>query len=132
MGRDRNLTLVQEYPWLDCMLDDTNTTKNEQCITWIDMLPQGWSDLIKSMCKDLKVLLDQYGITNKYRVAEAKEKWGMLRWYDYLADYEPMPDDVIELVQGYEAKSLGICMVCGRPKDSKQFVCDLCAEQFNL
>lgn len=135
MGRDRNRELVEgfslernenreivaEYPWLDI--------GNEQ-LTLLDTLPTGWYDLVLDMCKELKRELIKYNLVSKYEVAEAKEKWCMLSWYDGLDDLSPMPSTITDIVCKYEMQSKEVCMMCGRPKPKDQLLCDRCMERY--
>ena len=121
MGRDRNRELIAEYPWLDI--------GNEQ-LTLLDTLPVGWSGLILDMCKEIKRELVKYDLVSKYQVAEAKEKWYGLRWYDGLDDLSPMPSAITDIVCKYEMRSKEVCMMCGAPKPKDQMLCDICMEQY--
>ena len=121
MGRDRNRELIAEYPWLDI---------SDKRLTLLDMLPMGWSDLILDMCKEIKRELVKYDLVSKYQVAEAKEKWYELRWYDGLDDLSPMPSAITDIVCKYEMRSKEVCMMCGAPKPKDQEVCDRCMEQY--
>ena len=118
MDVETNKELIAEYPWLK--IDD-----DYEC-TLLDLCPQGWHNLVLDLCDELKHKLIQHGIFDKYRVAEAKEKYYMLRWYDYLEDAESMPEDIIKLVRSFEEKSSHICMICGRTKLPNQAICNLC------
>lgn len=110
--------LIELYPWLYPYPNDNSTL--------LDALPSGWKDLILDLCAELKELLDKHDLTDKYRVAEAKEKWFMLRWYDYLTDGSDMPQDVVDLVMRYEEQSQYVCMLCGGDKDSTKPCCISC------
>ena len=121
MGRDRNRELIAEYPWLDI---------SDKQFTFLDTLPIGWSDLILDMCKEIKRELVKYDLVSKYQVAEAKEKWYELRWYDGLDDLSPMPSAITDIVCKYEMRSKEVCMMCGAPKPKDQEVCDRCMEQY--
>ena len=121
MGRDRNRELVEEYPWLNIGYEQ---------LTLLDMLPMGWSGLILDMCKEIKRELVKYDLVSKYQVAEAKEKWYELRWYDGLDDLSPMPSAITDIVCKYEMRSREICMMCGRPKPKDQLLCDICMEPY--
>ena len=116
MERDRYL--IERYPWLYPYPNDDGTL--------LDALPSGWRDLILDLCADLRVLLDKYNLVDKYRVAEAKEKWFMLRWYDYLTDGSEMPQDIDDLVMEYEEQSQYVCMLCGNDKRSTEPCCTSC------
>ena len=115
--RVSNKDLITEYPWLDI---------GDDRYTLIDMLPTGWHYLVLELCDKLKHKLIGRDLFGKYHVAEAKEKWYMLSWYDYLDDFEPMPEDIVDLIREYEEKSKYICMVCGRLKRASDEVCDVC------
>ena len=121
MGRDRNRELVAEYPWLDI---------GDEQLTLLDTLPMGWHDLILDMCKEIKKELVKYDLVSKYQVAEAKEKWCMLSWYDGLDDLSPMPFTITDIVCKYEVQSREVCMMCGAPKPKDQMLCDRCMEQY--
>lgn len=116
MERDRYL--IERYPWLYPYPNDGGTL--------LDALPSGWRDLILDLCADLRALLDKYNLVDKYRVAEAKEKWFMLRWYDYLTDGSEMPQDVVDLVMRYEEQSQYTCMLCGGFKSPTEPCCTYC------
>ena len=121
MGRDRNRELIAEYPWLDI---------GDKQLTLLDALPMGWSGLILDMCKEIKMELVKYDLVSKHQVAEAKEKWYELRWYDGLCDLSPMPSAITDIVCKYEMQSKEVCMMCGAPKPKDQEVCDRCMEQY--
>ena len=121
MGRDRNRELIAEYPWLDIGYEQ---------FTLLDTLPMGWHDLILDMCKEIKKELVKYDLVSKYQVAEAKEKWCMLSWYDGLDDLSLMPPAITDIVCKYEMQSREVCMMCGRPKPKDQMLCDRCMEPY--
>ena len=121
MGRDRNRELIGEYPWLNIGYEQ---------FTLLDMLPMGWSGLILDMCKEIKMELVKYDLVSKHQVAEAKEKWYELRWYDGLCDLSPMPSAITDIVCKYEMQSREVCMMCGASKPKDQMLCDICMEQY--
>ena len=114
--------LIERYPWLCPYLDENNDYNS----IVLDALPSGWRDLILDLCAELKELLDKYDLADKYRVAEAKEKWFMLRWYDYLTDGSEMPQDIVDLVMRYEKQSQHVCVFCGGDKSSTKPCCTSC------
>ena len=121
MGRDRNRELIEEYPWLNIGYEQ---------LTLLDTLPWGWHDLILDMCKEIKKELVKYDLVSKYQVAEAKEKWYGLSWYDGLDDLSPMPPAITDIVCKYEMQSREVCMMCGRPKPKDEMVCDRSMEPY--
>lgn len=123
---EQNRYLIELYPWLCPYLDDNGVIPNDYSGTLLDTLPSGWRDLVLDLCAELRVLLDKYNLVDKYRVAEAKEKWFMLRWYDYLTDGSEMPQDIVDLVMRYEEQSQYVCMLCGGDKRSTEPCCTSC------
>ena len=123
---EQNRYLIELYPWLCPYLDDNGVIPNDYSGTLLDTLPSGWRDLVLDLCAELRVLLDKYNLVDKYRVAEAKEKWFMLRWYDYLTDGSEMPQDIVDLVIRYEEQSQYVCMLCGGDKRSTEPCCTSC------
>ena len=115
---ERDRYLIERYPWLCPYPNDDGIL--------LDALPSGWRDLILDLCAELRVLLDKYNLVDKYRVAEAKEKWFVLRWYDYLTDGSEMPQDIDDLVMEYEEQSQYVCMLCGGDKSSTEPCCTSC------
>lgn len=115
---ERDRYLIERYPWLYPYPNDDGIL--------LDALPSGWRDLILDLCAELRVLLDKYNLVDKYRVAEAKEKWFMLRWYDYLTDGSEMPQDIVDLVMEYEEQSQYVCMLCGSEKGLAEPCCISC------
>ncbi len=110
--------LIERYPWLYPYPNDNGIL--------LDALPSGWKDLILDLCAELRVLLDKYDLVGKYRVAEAKEKWFVLCWYDYLTDGSKMPQDIVDLVMKYEWQSQYVCMFCGGNKRPTKPCCTSC------
>ena len=125
---EQNRYLIERYPWLCPYLDNNGEIPNDYDYngTLLDALPSGWGDLILDLCAELRILLDKYNLVDKYRVAEAKEKWFMLRWYDYLTDGSEMPQDIDDLVIGYEKQSQYVCMLCGSDKSLTEPCCTSC------
>lgn len=114
--------LINKYPWLD-IGDDKHTL--------IDLLPVGWHVLVLDLCVELRNALPPC-LVDKYKVAEAKEKYYMLRWYDYIDDFGEMPEDITDIVCKYEEKSKGVCMICGASKPKDQPFCGACMELHNI
>ena len=114
--------LINKYPWLDI---------GDDKYTLIDLLPVGWHVLVLDLCVELRNALPPC-LVDKYKVAEAKEKYYMLRWYDYIDDFGEMPEDITDIVCKYEEKSKGVCMICGASKPKDQPFCGACMELHNI
>lgn len=82
--------------------------------TELDALPSGWYKAFGlQICKEIKQALLKAGgrkALMSYRIAQIKEKWGYLHWYDNSAIKE-----VHDVIGKYEAISLKTCIHCGKP-----------------
>ena len=100
--------------------------------TELDEMPPGWRKAFgEQMCEEIMEELDANNMVDTYRVVQIKEKYGMLRWYDY--GFTKKGSDIISK---YEDMSKHICIACGKPATliSTGWIspwCDECAEQIN-
>lgn len=127
-----NEVIISSYPWL-ALYDDNNNLRTE--ITLLDLLPEGWRGLVLEMCQEIAEVLQDCDMSkHRYQVAEAKEKWCALDWYDYMGTWDKewccltVPDEIREITQEYWNKSKEVCMICGAPKSKDEQVCQKCAE----
>lgn len=118
------------YPWLAIMGDDGIPLIEA---TLLDLLPEGWRGLVLDMSYCIARALDNHGISrDKYKVADAKEKWYALSWFSYIDDWDDLneivnvPDDVLAIEREYEIKSKNVCMMCGKNKRVDELVCKEC------
>lgn len=96
--------------------------------TELDAMPCGWRKAFGiQMCKDLRKQLWKEGNLFKYRIAQIKEKWGELCWYDACASKE-----VHEIIEKYEKLSRNTCIICGEPatKISGGWISPFCDKHF--
>ena len=127
-----NKEIIELYPWLALYDDHSNLIEDT---TLLDELPKGWRELVLDMCYDIGEVLYEYDIPKeKYQVLEAKEKWGVLSWCDYLGTWDKetldiMPDEIEEVVQEYENKSKEVCMMCGATIEPNELMCKECIKK---
>lgn len=80
--------------------------------TELDSMPKGWRTVFGlKMCKEIKQSLLKIGdkkLLHKYRITQIKEKFGVLRWYDYCSTKE-----IQKIITKYEIISKRTCIVCG-------------------
>jgi len=96
--------------------------------TELDAMEPGWRKAFGiQMCKELKVQLKKDKYLYKYRIAQIKEKFGSLCWYD-----EGASKEVRDITMKYEDMSWHTCIVCGKPatKISSGWICPYCDEHF--
>lgn len=89
----------------------------------MDECPLGWKDLIRDLCNELALKLEEQGLLKGYKVLQAKEKYGSLRWYDVGGS-----EETDQIVRKYEELSNFICCDCGEPAEyvSTGYICPYC------
>lgn len=137
-SNDHKRWLLMEYPWLRMEEDEAINyldIEEDKIYTYIDCAPEGWAKLCEDLCAELKVILEKANYTEDYKLAQVKEKYGSLRWYD-----NGVPNIIWEeyskIIRKYEELSFRTCCICGAPatKISRGWICpfcDKCAEKFN-
>ena len=114
------------------LLDRVNNNKPEDI--FIDEMPRGWCIAFgKQMVLELADILEKENFTDKYTLIQAKEKFGMIRWYD---NFNPSIKEYDEWLNKYEKLSAVTCAGCGEPatKISQSWICpwcDVCAEDIH-
>ena len=96
---------------------------------WLNEVPNGWHDLFLDMLIELNNVLDRCGIKDKYEFIDVKEKYGVMRIYDYMTDYSDVPQEVMDVVHKYEEMSKKFCPICGKPKDIP-YMCRDCEDLY--
>lgn len=123
--------ICKRYPFL--IIRNWKTDEPiEYPYTYLDDMPHGWKRAFGiQMCEEIRKVLIKGNYLYDYRVAQIKEKFGTLRWYD-----EGAPDSIYKEIQDiiykYEEISAHTCITCGKPatKISTGWIspfCDKCA-----
>ena len=130
MDAEKDKILCERYPNL---YRDRNRSSRETCMCWGFTCGDGWYSLIDELSAKLEaeiVKMKQEGVTGDDlpAAAQAKEKFGLLRFYMTHAT-EQMYDMIAEA----ETKSGTICEDCGEPGQLRpggwiRTLCDGCAE----
>ena len=131
----KNKKLCKRYPFI--IIRDWKTDKPTDCdFTYLDDMPDGWRKAFGiQMCEEIREILIKGNYLYDYRIAQIKEKFGALRWYD-----EGTPDSIYREIQDiiykYEKISAHICISCGKPatKISTGWImpfCDKCADKLS-
>lgn len=131
----KNKRLVERYPFLLPRNRWTGEVVEgyDYSYTELDAVPEGWRKAFgEQMCEELREELVKHGLLNEYRIAQIKEKYGMLCWYD-LGCTEKM---LHEIIPKYTALSKRTCIECGKPatKVSIGWVypyCDVCVAKLD-
>jgi len=127
--------ICKRYPFL--IIRNWKTDKPiEYPYTYLDDMPYGWRRAFgKQMCEEIRKVLIKDNYLYNYRVAQVKEKYGTLRWYDDGAP-SSIYCELQDIIDKYEELSYRTCICCGRPatKISKGWIspfCDRCAGKLN-
>lgn len=123
--------ICKRYPFL--IIRNWKTDKPiEYPYTYLDDMPYGWKQAFgKQMCEEIRRVLIKENYLYDYRIAQIKEKFGALRWYD-----EGAPDSIYREIQDiiykYEKISAHTCINCGKLATKKSLgwispFCDNCA-----
>ena len=124
----KNKALCKRYPFL--IIRDWKDDPIEKDCTYLDDMPDGWRRAFGiQMCEEIRQVLVKKNQLYTYRIAQVKEKFGGLRWYDYSSAPE-----IDRIIYKYEDISYHTCVRCGRPatKMSRGWICpycDKCAEK---
>lgn len=118
--------LLREYPFLQ-QKDFKGTPIAGY--TFLDDLPRGWVIRFgEQLCKDIKIVLKENNLLDKYEIYEVKEKYCGLRWYD---NY---PEVTRRIISYYDKLATHTCLNCGA-EASKNFdipFCDNCRDSHIL
>ena len=138
-----NKKLCKRYPFLiprnrwtyKLAWDKTNKYLMPYSYTELDAMPDGWRRAFGiKMCEEIREELVKYNYLNKYRIAQIKEKFGELRWYDLGI---PRNSKIWDIIDKYTELSHHTCMICGRPAETSSdgywlyTLCDKCKEKIN-
>lgn len=131
----KNKKLCKRYPFLIIQNQRINKPIDYN-FTYFDDIPKGWRKAFGiQMCEDIRKILIKANYLYDYHIAQIKEKFGGLRWYDY-----GVPPSIFQELQDtiskYEELSYRTCINCGRPatKISLGWInpfCNKCADKLN-
>ena len=113
MTIDENKALIERFPflmphnrWTDKVPEDYDYHYTE-----LDAMPDGWRIAFgEQMCQEITDALIEIDYLEKYRITQIKEKYGMLRWYDFGASRK-----IYDIISKYEGISQVTCICCGKP-----------------
>ena len=133
VNKEKNKELVEKYPflmphnrWTDHIPEDYDYSYTE-----LDAMPDGWRKAFgERMCEEIREELVRADYLHGYRIAQIKEKYGTLRWYDFGCTERLLH----EIISKYEKMSARTCIRCGDPatKISTGWIspyCDACADE---
>ena len=101
--------------------------------TELDYMPRGWRETFGLvMCEEIRNELIKFNYLDKYRIAEIKEKYGILYWYDF---GQPAGSNIHEIINKYRKYSMYTCMICGAFAETSyengwaETICDNCKQE---
>lgn len=114
MNKEYNKQLVEKYPFL---LPRNRWTGKvpadyDYSYTELDDMPDDWRKAFgEQMCEEIKQELEEKGLLDQYRISQIKEKYGVLRWYDFGCTEKIWT----EIIPKYQKLSTRTCIKCGKP-----------------
>lgn len=110
--KEENKRLIEQYPFLlpHHRVTDEVPPNYDYEYTELDQVPNGWRNIALDLCKELKEELDKNNLTEKYRISQIKEKYGVLRWYDF-----GNTKNGYKIISKHCYKTRKICIKCGKP-----------------
>ena len=115
----KNWILINKYPFLIPKYWNKDTmsyeVRKDYDYTWteLDEMPDGWRKAFgEMMCEEIKEELVRCNCLDEYMIAQIKEKFGQLRWYD---NGTPIGCNVSQIIDKYSVLSENICLICGKP-----------------
>lgn len=115
LTKEENKMLIEYFPflqprnvWTDKIFEDYDY----DYILGVGDLPYGWERLFLLYCKHLKIELDKFTFTDKFRFSQIKEKYGDMRLYN---NGYPKDSKCFDLESIYSHLSTYICQECGKP-----------------
>lgn len=116
------------YPFLHKRQFDGSLDTNTQFPLMNIEIPDGWWDLFRQLCDDLKPILEQEGLLDSFYFVQVKEKFNRLICY-----YSTYNAAVDALLHKYQAMSRYVCTKCGKPAiyESMGYMASYCGDCWN-
>lgn len=132
-----NKSLIEKYPWLYPHYEWSGEKVKDFDYTWteLDAMPNGWREAFgELLCEEIQEELEKYNFVNEYSIAQIKEKFGGLRWYD---NGVPSKCKIHDIIENYSVCSEYICFSCGEldvPSTDGWIipVCKKCIKKMNI
>lgn len=108
-----NKSLIKKYPWLYPRSEWSGERVENYDYTWteLDVMPNGWREAFgELLCEEIQEELEKHNFVDEYSIAQIKEKFGGLRWYD---NGVPSECKIHEIIENYSTLSEYICECCG-------------------
>jgi hypothetical protein len=112
-----NKHLISRYPFLMPRNRFTDEVPEDYDFSYteLDSMPDGWRNAFGTqMCEDIREILLKAKYLKRYRIAQIKEKFGRIRWYDN-GTPDSIYDEIGNCIKKYEEISGRTCILCGEP-----------------
>ena len=117
--------ILEKYPFLaERTLDGEIDTEAEFPMICLE-IPNGWMRLFYQMCDDIKPILEQKGLMDKFYFVQVKEKFNQLRCYASI----DVPE-IAEFIAKYEFMATNVCIRCGAPAEYETtgYIASICGD----
>ena len=121
--------ILEKYPFLRARtVKGDIDTKAEFPMMELE-IPNGWEKLFYQMCNDIKPILEQNNLMDKFYFIQVKEKYDELRCYTNGVE----PPSVCIILQKYEYLSRFVCVNCGKPAEfmTFEYIASFCKDCLN-
>ena len=121
--------ILRKYPFLRTRtIDGEVDTETEFPMICLE-IPNGWYRLFYQMCDDIRPILKQEGLMDRFYFIQVKEKYDEL--ICYTNGIEPLSVQII--LQKYKYLSKFICVHCGKPAEfiTLGYLASLCKNCLN-
>jgi hypothetical protein len=130
-----NKKMVEEFPFLLPKNRFSGEVSEDYDYTYteLDALEYGWKKAFGyDLLCELRDALVKANYLQDYFIAQIKEKYGTLRWYDFGA-----PEEAYKILRKYENLSAQYCYICGNPVAYEtsgwiNYVCEDCFVRHKL
>ena len=131
---EENKKLIEKFPFLiprNVWTDEIDEDYDYSYINGLGDLPDGWNRLFLLFCKHLKIELDKFNYTNKFRFTQIKEKYGSMRLYN---NGYPIDSRAHELEYVFEHLSTYVCEDCGNiaKYETSGWIVELCENCYKM
>jgi len=115
--------IYNEFPFLLPRDSKGNIRTDFDCTNLQLEIPPGWYKLFLQMCHDIKLILVEENLLDKFYFLQVKEKFNKLCCYTQNSSVK-----IDQIISKYEHMAQYVCVVCGRPAtyETHSYIASFC------
>lgn len=119
--------ILEKYPFLRARTVKGNIDTTSEFPMMELEIPNGWYRLFFQMCDDIKPILEEKGLIDKFYFVQVKEKFNQLRCYAH----QDIPE-IENILTKYEFMARSVCTICGAPAEYETtgYIASICGDCF--